>query len=56
MTEMMHTSEIIVEEGHSNTRFFDEVFTYHIHGICNERGLAYFKQKQEELKKQTEQP
>ncbi len=53
MTEMMHTSAIINENGASTRKFFNEVFTYHIHGICNERGLAYFKRIQEEFNNQS---
>ncbi len=44
-TESMHTSEIIDEKELSSARFIDEVFIYHIHGICNEKGLAYYYQK-----------
>ena len=48
-TESMHTSEIIDEKELSTSRFVDEVFSYHIHGICNEKGLAYYYSKKEQL-------
>lgn len=48
-TEMLHVSDIIDDEEFTTTTFIDEVFQYHIHGICNETGLAYFKKKMNEL-------
>lgn len=47
-TETLHSSEILEEEEIAHPDFIDEVFKYHIHGICNDKGLAYFKQKQQE--------
>ncbi|MEX0981292.1 MAG: TetR/AcrR family transcriptional regulator [Bacteroidales bacterium] len=44
-TESMHTSEIFDEKELSSSRFADEVFSYHIQGICNEKGLAYYYPK-----------
>jgi AcrR family transcriptional regulator len=49
-TEMMHTSDIITEDEFAKSKFIDEVFNYHIHGICNEVGLAYFKSRESEMK------
>jgi len=48
-TEMMHSSEIIGNDEGSTTNFFNEVFKYHIHGICNEKGLAYYKSREKEI-------
>ena len=48
-TESMHTSEIIDEKELSTSRFINEVFSYHIHGICNENGLAYYYQKKKQI-------
>jgi AcrR family transcriptional regulator len=48
-TESMHTSEIIDEKELSTSRFVDEVFSYHIHGICNDKGIAYYYRKKEQL-------
>jgi AcrR family transcriptional regulator len=48
-TEMLHVSDIVNDEEFSTTSFVDEVFQYHIHGICNEAGLAYFKNKMKEF-------
>jgi AcrR family transcriptional regulator len=41
-TEMMHSSDIIDEDERSAKHFIDEIFKYHIHGICNEKGISYF--------------
>lgn len=48
-TEMMYSSDLISHDEVSNARFIDEVFKYHIHGICNSDGLSYFEKKIEEL-------
>jgi hypothetical protein len=48
-TEMMHSPEIIGNEELATTRFIDEVFKYHIHGICNKKGLEYFKKRINEI-------
>jgi AcrR family transcriptional regulator len=42
--EMLDSSEII--EGHEtlSSEFMQEVFTYHLHGICNENGLKTFSE------------
>lgn len=43
--EMLHASGIIEEDELSTARFIDEIFRYHIHGICNDKGLEYFRSK-----------
>lgn len=52
--EMLHASGIIEEDELSTTRFIDEIFRYHIHGICNDEGLKYFRSKMDQSVKQTE--
>jgi len=37
--EMLDSNEIIVESDSRSSEFMQEVFTYHLHGICNEKGL-----------------
>jgi TetR/AcrR family transcriptional regulator, cholesterol catabolism regulator len=49
-TEMLHLSDIIDEKETSTSHFINEIFRYHIHGICNEKGLAYFKTHFKEFK------
>ena len=44
--EMLHSSGIMDDTELSASSFIDEIFTYHIHGICNENGLAFFKDRQ----------
>lgn len=46
--EMLHSADYSGDDELNSARFIDEVFTYHIHGICNQKGLSYFKQKKEE--------
>lgn len=53
--EMLHASGIIEENELSTGRFIDEIFKYHIHGICNDKGLKYFRQQFDQSEKQTEQ-
>ncbi|MDF1571670.1 MAG: TetR/AcrR family transcriptional regulator [Bacteroidales bacterium] len=53
--EMLHASGIVDEEELSAGRFIDEIFKYHIHGICNDKGLKYFRQQLDQSEKQTEQ-
>lgn len=53
-TETMHTSEILEDNERSASRFLHEVFRYHIHGICNEKGLAYFREKEAQNLKKSE--
>lgn len=52
--EMLHASGIIEENELSTARFIDEIFRYHIHGICNDEGLKYFRSKLDESVKQSE--
>jgi AcrR family transcriptional regulator len=53
--EMLHTSGIIDEDERSMGRFIDEIFKYHIHGICNDEGLKYFRKQLDHSEKQTGQ-
>lgn len=53
--EMLHASGIVDDEELSAGRFIDEIFKYHIHGICNDEGLKYFRQHQDQSEKQTGQ-
>lgn len=53
-TETMHTSEILEDNERSASRFLHEVFRYHIHGICNDKGLAYFREKEAQNLKNSE--
>ncbi len=47
--EMLDSSEIIKEhESHSN-EFMREIFTYHLHGICNEKGLKILSELEEKM-------
>ncbi len=41
--EMMYSSDIIDNKEFSTSHFINEIFRYHIHGICNEDGLTYYK-------------
>lgn len=46
--EMLDSTEIIDEHQTLSAEFMQEIFTYHLHGICNENGLktlAEFKEK-----------
>jgi TetR/AcrR family transcriptional regulator, cholesterol catabolism regulator len=52
-TELMHSSDIIDEKEFSNSHFINEIFRYHIHGICNEQGLTYFKAHYKEFNKKS---
>lgn len=49
--EMLYSSDIMSDDEVSNARFIDEVFKYHIHGICNERGIKYFNSKINDVEK-----
>lgn len=48
-SEMMHSSEVIERNESMKSDFIDEVFRYHIHGICNEEGLSYYKNQQSQI-------
>jgi hypothetical protein len=39
--EMMDHTDIITEPETKSLDFIREVFKYHLHGICNQRGLDY---------------
>jgi len=40
--EMLEHSDIIQEHASRSYEFMKEIFTYHLHGICNEEGLKFF--------------
>ena len=40
--EMLNSTEVIEDEEIKSMNFFKEILIYHIHGICNSRGLDYF--------------
>ena len=46
--EMLHSADYLGDDELSSVRFIDEVFNYHIHGICNQVGLSYFNRKKAE--------
>jgi len=46
--EMLHATDLVDDEELSSAKFIDEVFTYHLHGICNKTGLEYFNRKKNE--------
>jgi hypothetical protein len=50
--EMLDSSEII--DGHQtlSAEFVQEIFTYHMHGICNENGLEALAEIKEKSKNQ----
>lgn len=48
-TEMMYTSDLLNHDEVSNAQFINEVFRYHIHGICNSKGINYFNKRIEEI-------
>jgi AcrR family transcriptional regulator len=48
--EMLDSNEIIEEIDSRSSNFMKEVFSYHLHGICNQKGLeilSMFEDKQE---------
>lgn len=47
--EMLHNSELFDIEEFQSARFFREVFLYHLHGICNARGLEYLDKQMERI-------
>lgn len=48
-TEMMHSSDFIDNEQFTTSKAIDEIFRYHLHGICNEHGLEYFKNRMNQM-------
>ena len=47
--EMLSSNEIINESESASIRFIREVFLYHLHGICNDKGLEFLKAHKEKL-------
>ncbi len=48
--EMLNSTDVIEAEELKSMEFFREILIYHIHGICNSRGLEYFYLNKEQLK------
>lgn len=48
-SEMIHSVEVMERNEMMDAEFVNEVFRYHIHGICNKKGLSYYKSKQTQL-------
>ena len=42
--EMLNSTDVLENEEIKSMDFFKEILIYHIHGICNARGLKYFSQ------------
>jgi AcrR family transcriptional regulator len=47
--EMLNSTEVIEDEEIKSMNFFKEILIYHIHGICNSRGLDYFSLHSKQL-------
>lgn len=47
--EMLDNSEIIEEHETLSAEFMQEIFFYHLHGICNEKGLRVLSQFKENV-------
>lgn len=47
--EMLNSTDVIEDEEIKSMDFFREILIYHIHGICNSRGLDYFYLHKEQL-------
>ena len=45
--EMLDGNEIIEENERLSSKFIQEVFTYHLHGICNAQGLKYLSEEKD---------
>lgn len=45
--EMLHDNDIIKNEEFVSLHFLREIFLYHLHGICNPKGLEYLSQHHE---------
>lgn len=48
--EMLQDNDILKNEDSISHDFFREIFLYHLHGICNDRGLKYITQHDEIIK------
>lgn len=49
--EMLDSNEIIEEIDSRSSNFMKEVFSYHLHGICNHKGLEILSQIEDEQDK-----
>jgi AcrR family transcriptional regulator len=47
--ENLRSTEIFDEEGMHSSKFFREVFVYHIHGLATEEGLKVFRENMQKL-------
>ena len=47
--EMFNSTDVLEENELKSLDFFREILIYHIHGICNSRGLEYFSLNKEQL-------
>jgi AcrR family transcriptional regulator len=47
--EMFNSTEVLEDDELKSQDFFREILIYHIHGICNSRGLEYFSLNKEQL-------
>ena len=47
--EMLDRTDLIENEEIKSQNFFREILIYHIHGICNDKGLEYFSQNMKKL-------
>ena len=47
--EMLDHSDIIQEHATGSYEFMKEIFSYHLHGICNEKGLKILSQQNEKM-------
>ncbi len=47
--EMLDSNEIIEEHETLSAEFMQEIFFYHLHGICNEKGLKILSQLKENI-------
>jgi AcrR family transcriptional regulator len=45
--EMLHDNDFIKNEESVSRDFFREIILYHLHGICNDKGLKYISQHHE---------
>lgn len=52
--EMLDGNEIIEENERLSSKFIQEVFTYHLHGICNAQGLKYLSEEKDKLENNKE--
>ena len=47
--EMFNSTDVLEDNELKSLDFFREILIYHIHGICNSRGLEYFSLNKEQL-------